>query len=109
MTSIAPAAPIAETQKTPVFGPKLLYYPVECHDVRGCRIECYQNGTGVISRANISPHDSVHLVVNTGVSEEIEPRWIEIRSFDEAGIQTILLTRGTLCNLRALTIKPLQR
>ena len=89
-----------------LFGPKLLYYPLECHNLRGCRIECYQNGTVVASRLSIAQNDTVSLVVNAGISDEVIPRWIEIRAFEESRNQTILLSPNTTCDLQSLTIGP---
>ena len=88
----------------PLFGPKLLYYPLRCDDPSGCRIDRYQNGANVVSRLNLSQEDIVQLVVNTGISDEFTPRWIEIRSSDGTARQTILLTPSTLCDLQGLGI-----
>lgn len=93
--------------RSPLFGPKLLYYPLECHDVRGCRLDCFQNGVNVVSRINISQHDAMFLVVNAGISDEIVPRWIEIRPFDDSQVQTVLLEPGALCDFQSISIKPL--
>jgi hypothetical protein len=87
-----------------VFGPKLLSYAVECQEARACRIECFQNGVSVVLRSDIALGDEIRLVVNAGISDEVIPRWIEIRPVNGSSIQTILLTRDTLCDLKALTI-----
>ena len=95
-----------ETASSLVFGPKLLYYPLECQEVRGCRLECFQNGVSIVSRGNLSVHDEIRLVVNAGISDEIIPRWIEVKPVAGVGSQTILLTRETVCDLRDLLIVP---
>jgi len=89
-----------------VFGPKLLYYPLECQESRGCRIDCFQNGVNVASHTDISLQDEVRLVVNAGISDEIIPRWIEIRPFNGSESRTLLLTRNTFCDLKAFIIHP---
>ena len=89
-----------------VFGPKLDYYPLECQDLRGCSIDCFQNGVNVASHTGISAQDEVRLVVNSGISDEIIPRWIEIRPFNNTEPRTLLLTRNTFCDLKAFIIRP---
>ena len=103
---LATAAVLAvdDDPEIPLFGPKLLYYWLRCDDSSGCRIDCYQNGANVISRLNLSSENIIALVVNTGITDEFTPRWIEIRSADGAAMQTILLTRDTLCDLQGLGI-----
>jgi hypothetical protein len=89
-----------------VFGPKLRYYPMECQEIRGCRLECFQSGVSVVTRGDLSVHDEIRLVVNTGISDEILPRWIEVKPVAGDGTQTILLTRDTVCDFRGLLIEP---
>ena len=88
------------------FGPKLHYYPLECQDLTGCSIDCFQNGLNVASQTGISAQDEVRLVVNSGISDEIIPRWIEIRPFNDTEPRTLLLTRNTFCDLKAFIIRP---
>ena len=90
-------------------GPRLLDYPIECLEPRGCRIECYQNGVQVVSRGGIGQQDEIRLVASAGVSDEITPRWIEIRPFNNSNVQTLLLTRDSFCDLKSLTISPKNR
>jgi hypothetical protein len=85
-------------------GPRLLDYPMECVEPRGCRVECYQNGVQVLSRAGIGQQDEIRLVASAGVSDEITPRWIEIRAFNNGDVQTLLLTRDSFCDLKSLVI-----
>jgi len=89
-----------------VFGPKLHRYPLECQDIRGCRIDCFQNGINVVSVTGISQQDEVRLVVNAGISDEVIPRWIEIQPFTGAESRSLLLTRDTFCDLKAFVIHP---
>ena len=113
LLALAPG-PAAQAQAQPapgpvtglVFGPKLLYYPLECQDTRGCRIDCFQHGVNVATHSDISTQDEVRLVVNAGISDEIIPRWIEIRPFNGSDSRTLLLTRNTFCDLKAFIIRP---
>ena len=83
----------------------LLHYPLRCHDAGACRVACYQNGVRIIDRGNISANDRLSLVVNAGLSEEIVRQWLEIRDA-KGGVQTILLTRDTACDLQSLSLDP---
>ena len=96
---------LGDEPRVPLFGPKLLYYPLQCREPAGCRIDCYQDGAHVISRINLSGDDIVQLVVNSGIADEFTPRWIQISSADRSDAQTILLTRDTLCDLQGLAIE----
>ena len=89
-----------------LFGPKLHRYPLECQDIRGCRIDCFQNGVNIATLTGISQQDEAHLVVNAGISDEIIPRWIEITPFNGSEPRTLLLTRDTFCDLKAFIIRP---
>ncbi len=99
-------ADAAEKPVGPAFGPRLLHYPLQCHDERLCRIACFQNGVKVAERRSISKDDVLNLVVNAGLSEEIVRQWIEIRAADGKDVQTILLTKDTVCDLQSLSLKP---
>ncbi len=89
-----------------LFGPKLHRYPLECQDIRGCRIDCFQNGVNIATLTGISQQDEARLVVNAGISDEIIPRWIEITPFNGSEPRTLLLTRDTFCDLKAFIIQP---
>jgi hypothetical protein len=109
-----PAGAHAEQQDRPAsgavgFGPRLLEYPVECVDPRGCRIECYQNGVKVLTRVGIGLQDEVRLLASAGEPDEIVPRWFEIRPFDGNDVQTLILSPDTFCDLKALVISPKSR
>lgn len=90
-------------------GPRLLDYPMECADPRGCRIECFQHGAKVASRTGIGLQDEVRLIASAGVSDEVVPRWIEIRPFSGNDVQTLLLTSDTFCDLKSLVLSPKPR
>ncbi len=113
LLALFPATAHAQAQTSPdtrsgglIFGPKLLYYPLECQDSHGCRIDCFQNGVNVASHTGISHQDEVRLVVNAGISDEIIPRWIEIRPFNSGESRSLILTRDTFCDLKAFIIRP---
>ena len=113
ITLLAVAAAVAvasadERHKGRTFGPRLLQYPLTCHEKNGCEVACFQAGIKIVSRNNISPDDRVVLIVGAGVSDEIAPRWLEIQAGDRTHAQTILLTQDTACDLQSLTINPLQ-
>lgn len=90
-------------------GPRLLDYPMDCVDPRGCRIECFQNGVKVASRTGIGAQDEVRLIASAGLSDEVIPRWIEIRPFSGNDVQTLLLTSDTFCDLASLVLSPKPR
>jgi len=90
-------------------GPRLLHYPMECVEPRGCRIECYQHGVQIISRSGIGQQDEIRLVASAGVSDEITPRWIEIHPFNDSNVQTLMLTPDSFCDLKSLVISPKNR
>ena len=99
---LAPAAAGAP----PLDMPRLTRYALESLDVRGCRIECFQNGSSIISRSAISQHDSLNLFLGGRPGATTAPRWLEIRPFNTSKVQTVLLSPDTACNLRGLTIQP---
>ncbi len=90
-------------------GPRLLEYPIECLDPRGCRIECFQNGTKIATRPTIGVQDEVKLVAAAKADAEVIPRWIEIRPFSGTDVQTLLLSPDTVCDLKSLVISPKPR
>lgn len=90
-------------------GPRLLDYPMECTAARGCRIECFQSGVQVASRTGIGAQDEVRLIASAGDSDEVIPRWIEIRPFNGIDVQTLLLTADTFCDLKSLILSPKPR
>ena len=92
-----------------VLGPRLLDYPVECVDQRGCRIECFQNGVKIVARGNIGIQDDVRLIASTGNAEDVVPRWIEVRPFNGSDVETLLLSPATFCDLKSLVISPKPR
>jgi hypothetical protein len=89
-----------------LFDPKLHHYPLKCQDLRGCRIDCFQNGVNIATLTGISQQDEARLVVNVGISDEITPRWIEITPFNGSEPRTLLLSRDTFCDLKAFIIHP---
>jgi len=108
LAGIAAAEDAAERERAAgiSLGPRLLDYPVECVDPRGCRIECFQDGVKVLSRGQIALQDELRLIASTSTRDEITPRWIEIRPFSGNDVQTLLLSAGTVCDLRSLVISP---
>ena len=94
----------AAAQDAGGFERALLRFPLECQDLRGCRIDCFQNGVAVMSRSGINQHDSVQLVASPGSADLGTPRWIEIRPFNNSRVQTLLLTDETVCDLQGLII-----
>jgi hypothetical protein len=108
--SAAPARELPrELSGSVALGPRLLDYPMECVDPRGCRIECYQHGVKVLSRTGIGLQDELRLIASAGVSDEVIPRWIEIRTFNGNDVQTLLLTADTFCDLKSLVLSPKPR
>jgi hypothetical protein len=108
--SAAPARQLPrELPGSVALGPRLLDYPIDCTDPRGCRIECFQHGVKVISRTGIGQQDEVRLIASAGVSDEVIPRWIEIRPFSGSDVQTLLLTTDTFCDLKSLVLSPQPR
>jgi len=101
------AARLARETTNPIaVGPRLIDYPLECKEPRGCRIECFQDGRSIVSRGNIGIQDEVRLVIAASTDDFITARWLEIRPFNETGVQTLLLTDETFCDLRSLVIAP---
>lgn len=111
LTAALPAqdSPRRDLPGSIALGPRLLDYPMECVEPRGCRIECYQNGVQIINRAGIGQQDEIRMVASAGVSDEITPRWIEIRPFNEGNVQTLLLTSDSFCDLKSLVISQKNR
>jgi UDP-N-acetylglucosamine enolpyruvyl transferase len=90
-------------------GPRLLDYPMECVGPGGCQIECFQHGVKVVSRTGIGQQDGIRLVASAGAAGNVTPRWIEIRSSGDDGVQTLLLTADSFCDLNGLLISPKNR
>ncbi len=106
----ARAARLVREAASPIaVGPRLIDYPIECTEPRGCRIECFQDGRSVAARGNIGIQDEVRLVIAASTDDFITSRWLEIRPFNESGVQTLLLTDETFCDLRSLVIAPKRR
>ena len=106
--SVGSTETAAQSAGNPTFGPRLFHYPMQCKNKGGCRIACYQHGTAVIVRDDITPTDKLRLVVNSRLRDERVPRWIVVRSRDGTKVQTILLSDSTVCDLQSLSIDSLQ-
>ena len=101
--------PLARSPDSIALGPRLLDYPMECVEPRGCRIECFQNGVKVLSRGSIGQQDEIRLIASGGDGEEMTPRWIEVRPFSGDGVQTLMLSPDSFCDLKSLVISPKNR
>ena len=96
------------SEPDPLLRSRLLHYRVVCVEAGQCKLECYQDGRIVISRARLEVDDRVTLVLTDGFSDRLQPLWIEIEPPSGRDVRTILLPRDVLCDLQGLTIKPLE-
>lgn len=90
-----------------IIGSRLLHYTVRCAPGERCKMECFQGGRIVVSRARIEENDRVTLVMTDGFSDRLQPLWIEIIPADSRDKRTILLPRDVLCDFQGLTIQPI--
>ena len=98
---------VAQTGSDPLVGSRLLHYRVKCHDGERCKLECYQGGRIVVSRARLDPGDRVTLVMTDGFSDRLQPLWLEVIPADtRSNKRTILLPRDVLCDFQGLTVQP---
>ena len=87
-------------------GPGLLEYRMQCADK--CQIECFQNGAKILSQKNITSKQELRLFASRTSTEDLTPRWIEIRPANQGQgkSRTLLLSHDTFCDLSSLLIVP---
>ena len=90
-------------------GPRLIHYPLQCHDTGRCKIDCFQGGRVTFSRAQLNSGDRVTLVFNSVFSEQLRALWLELESADGSDRRTILLPEDTLCDFQGMSIEPFQQ
>jgi hypothetical protein len=89
-------------------GPRLIHYPLQCHDGDRCKIDCFQGGRVTFSKAQLGSGDRVTLVFNSVFSEQLRPLWLELAGADGSDRRTILLPTDTLCDFQGMSIEPFQ-